>query len=201
MSADTSSSSEPAMRRASAEIPSPSAMSSTSPGTSCVASIRRRRPSRRTVACEGRYDCSASTARSACCSWAKANRALTTITATIAMARTGVSVRPASSAAAHRSRASGWVNWRTSSFGQARRALALSSFGPDATRRRSASRCVSPSRRARRSRSSRSVGSRGSGDSADQRSGVFGDDRPIDTRDRTLATVHEELLARHLPCG
>lgn len=58
---------------------------------------------------------SASTARSACSSWAKANPALTTMTATIASAIGTIPATQARIEAAHRSRASGCVNWRARS--------------------------------------------------------------------------------------
>ena len=86
VSVDMSTSSAPSSRRASAETRSPSSITITSPGTSCTASTDGRRPSRSTVACCGRYPCSASTARSACRSWTNAKTALRTMTATIAIA-------------------------------------------------------------------------------------------------------------------
>ena len=88
--ADTSASTAPDSSLASAEIRSPSSITSTSPGTSSSARTVVRRPSRSTAACGGRKPRSASTARSACCSCAKARPALSTITATIAAPNTGV---------------------------------------------------------------------------------------------------------------
>ena len=93
--------------RASAEIRSPSSMSRRSPGTSSVASISGRVPSRTTTACVGNNFRSASTARSACCSWAKAKPALRTITTTTAIATGTIPATAASTAAPQSRSASG----------------------------------------------------------------------------------------------
>ena len=112
VSVDMSISSDPSRRRASAEIRSPSSISRTSPGTSSVVGIRSSSPSRTTRASDGRYAASASTARSAWSSWTKAKIALTKITTTIAIATATMPAIQARAAAAQRSSASGWVNWR-----------------------------------------------------------------------------------------
>ena len=65
VSADVSTSIAPDTSRASAEIRCPSSISRTSPGTRPGASMVCSLPSRRTCAWDGRYSCSASTARSA----------------------------------------------------------------------------------------------------------------------------------------
>ena len=65
VSVDRSTSTPPVRIRASADTPSPSSTTSTSPGTSNEASITRVPPSRSTFASLGRYCASASTARSA----------------------------------------------------------------------------------------------------------------------------------------
>ena len=111
VNADRSSSIVPSMIRASAQTRSPSAITSTSPGTRSRAAISRRTPSRTTRAVAGRKAANASTARSACISWTKANPALSKITATTATARAGVPPAQASPAASASRTASGWVNW------------------------------------------------------------------------------------------
>jgi hypothetical protein len=68
----------------------------------------RRVASRRTRARSGRNAARASTARSACISWAKEKPALRKITAAIAIARLGVPLAQASTTAAASSSASGW---------------------------------------------------------------------------------------------
>jgi hypothetical protein len=126
-----STSTVPLIRRASAQMLSPSSISSTSPGTSRRAPISWRVPSRSTVARSGRNAASASTARSACISSANANPAFSTITTTIAMPSRGVPLTQARAAATASSTASGWVNWPASSRGQRRPPRRASSFGPD----------------------------------------------------------------------
>ena len=161
VSVDMSTSRVPVIRRASAQMLSPSSISRTSPGTSSRASITWRVPSRRTLACLGRNAASASTAFSACISCANANPAFSRITAAIATANRGVPLAQASTAATASSTASGWVNCAASSPGQRRPPRRASSFGPDTSSRRAASRPDRPSGAARKSRNSCASGSSG----------------------------------------
>ena len=140
VSVDMSTSTVPLISRASAQTRSPSSISRTSPGTSSRASISCRDPSRSTRARSGRNAASASTARSAWSSCTKEKLAFSRITATIATASRGVPLAQASTAAAASSSASGWVNCRASSPGQRRPPRRTSSFGPDTSSRRAASR-------------------------------------------------------------
>ena len=162
VSVDMSTSTVPLISRASAQTRSPSSISRTSPGTSSRASISCRDPSRSTRARSGRNAASASTARSAWSSCTKEKLALSRITATIATVSRGVPLAQASTAAAASSSASGWVNCRASSPGQRRPPRRTSSFGPDTSSRRAASRPDRPAAEARRSRNSSSSGSSGS---------------------------------------
>jgi hypothetical protein len=144
VSAERSIATRPDRTRASALMRSPSRTTIKSPGTRSRASISVSRASRMTVACVGRYALSASTARTACCSWANARPALRTITATIAHPRTMIPPANAKIAAAMSSSASGCVNWAARSLGQVRRVRLSSSFGPTTRSRRAASREDSP---------------------------------------------------------
>ena len=101
VSVEVSTSIVPDSRRASAEMRSPSSMTMTSPGTSCPTSTVWRDRSRSTCTCAGMYSWSASTARSACSSWKKANTAFSTITTTIAIATASIPATHANPAAAH----------------------------------------------------------------------------------------------------
>ena len=105
--ADRSTLTEPSMIRASAQTRSPSATTCTSPGTRSRAGIWVRTPFRMTVAVTGRNAASASTACSACISWAKAKPALSRITSTTATDRAGVPPTHARTAAIAKSTASG----------------------------------------------------------------------------------------------
>jgi hypothetical protein len=160
---EASTSTVPLISRASAQMRSPSSISSTSPGTSSRASISHRSPSRSTQARSGRNAASASTARSACISWANAKPALSRITAAIAMPSRGVPLPHASIAANISSNASGWVNCRASSPGHRLPPRRASSFGPYTSSRRATSRADRPSRELPRSRNRRARGSSGSG--------------------------------------
>ena len=162
LSVERSTSTRPLSSRASAEMRSPSSITSTSPGTRRVASTTCSCPSRSTFACAGRNRASASTARSAWTSWANAKPALITMTATMATATGTIPAAQASAAAAQSSRARGWANWRISSRGHRRPARRTSALGPYCSSRRSASRKDKPDRADRRSRSSRSARSVGS---------------------------------------
>ena len=152
----------PVIRRASAQTLSPSSISRTSQGTSSRASISCRVPSRSTLARSGRNAASASTARSACISCTNAKPAFSRMTAAIAIASRGVPLTQASTAATASSTASGWVNCAASSPGQRRLPRRDSSFGPDTSSRRAASRPDRPRGPARRSRNSCVSGSSGS---------------------------------------
>ena len=163
VSVDMSTSSVPASSRASAQIRSPSSISRTSPGTSMRASISILAPSRSTQARSGRNAASASTARSACSSWAKEKAAFSTITAAIAIASLGVPLAQASAAASASSSASGCVNCPASSPGQRLPPRRVSSLGPATSSRRAASRPDRPPGAERRSRNSCATGSIGSG--------------------------------------
>ncbi len=162
VSIEESTSRVPSMSRASAGTRSPSAIISTSPGTTSTAGTAWATPSRRTEARAGRYLPSASTARSACCSWTKASAPLSRITPTIAMLRLTVPATHASPAATHSSSASGWISCRSSASGHCLRPGGGKALGPLTSNRRAASREVRPSRAERRSRSSRATGSRAS---------------------------------------
>ena len=140
VSVDMSTSTVPLSSRASAQIRSPSSISSTSPGTSERASMSCGAPSRSTRARSGRKAARASTARSACSSCAKENAAFRKITAAIAIASRGVPLAQASTAASASSSASGWVNCPASSPGQVRPPRLASSLGPVTSSRRAASR-------------------------------------------------------------
>lgn len=121
---------DPSMIRPSAQTRSPSATTSTSPGTSSAASISRRIPSRTTRAVGGRNEASASTARSAWRSWTNANVALSSTTASTATESCGVPLNQASTAATMSSMASGWVNCASSSRGHCLLAVRVSSLRP-----------------------------------------------------------------------
>lgn len=130
VSVDRSTSRAPAIRRASAQMLSPSATTSTSPGTNALAGTSWSRPSRQTCARAGRNAASASTAFSACTSWKNANAAFKTITAAIAIASEAVPLAQASTPATARTKARGWVTCRTSSAGHCLFPRPASALGP-----------------------------------------------------------------------
>ena len=128
--ADRSSTRSPSMIRASAQTRSPSAITSTSPGTSADAPISMRTPSRTARAVGGRNEASASTARSAWRSCTKANPAFSTITASTAKDKAGVPPTQASTAATPSNNTSGWVNCSSRSRGHCGPPRRVSSLTP-----------------------------------------------------------------------
>ena len=162
LSVERSTSTAPAIRRMSAAMRSPSSTSTTSPGTSSTATISCGVSSRRTRTFCGRNWARASTARSACISWIRANSAFSAITSSTAIATVSLPTANDSAAASHKSSASGWVSWRASSAGHFNPPRRCSSFGPYCSSRRLASALESPCGELRRSRISSSTCSVGS---------------------------------------
>ena len=162
LSVERSTSTAPEIKRMSAAMRSPSSTSTMSPGTSSTAVISCEVRSRSTRAFCGRNCAKASTARSACICWIRANSAFSAITSSTAMATVSLPTANDSAAASHSSSASGWLSWRASSAGHFIPPRRCSSFGPYCRRRRWASAPESPCSELRRSRISNSTCSVGS---------------------------------------